>query len=109
LGLKRGDVVVLAPPGEFGKARPAVVIQSDFAITDSTVMFLPFTTDLGRYPMARVLVAPTDENGLRVPCEAMIDLIKTVSAAKVARLIGRLDRKSLEAIETALMVHLGLV
>jgi mRNA-degrading endonuclease toxin of MazEF toxin-antitoxin module len=39
----------------------------------------------------------------------MVDLIRTVSVAKVARVIGRLDRKSLEAVEAALTVHLGLV
>ena len=27
--MKRGDVVIVSAPGDFGKPRPAVVIQSD--------------------------------------------------------------------------------
>jgi mRNA interferase MazF len=109
LGLRRGDIVVLAPPGEFGKPRPALIIQSDHSIADATVTFLPFTSDLGRYPATRVRVDPSESNGLHVDCEVMVNLIQTVSTAKVSRVIGRVDRATMQAIEIALMVHLGLV
>jgi mRNA interferase MazF len=32
--LKRGDIVVVAAPGDYGKPRPAVVVQAD-ALTEA--------------------------------------------------------------------------
>ena len=39
--MKRGDIVTVAAPGDYGKPRPAVVIQSDWlAQTDSVLVAL---------------------------------------------------------------------
>ena len=29
-GVKRGDIVTVAAPGDYGKPRPAVIVQSNF-------------------------------------------------------------------------------
>jgi mRNA interferase MazF len=107
--VKRGDIIVVALPGEFGKPRPVLVIQADLAPVDYTVTYLPITSDLVRVPLARVRVEPTPENGLRKPSEVMVDRISTSALARVGQTIGRVDRETLLAVETALLVHLGLV
>jgi mRNA interferase MazF len=43
--LKRGDVVVVALPGDYGKPRPALIIQSDlFNETHASVTVIPVTS-----------------------------------------------------------------
>ena len=34
--MRRGDIVVVAAPGDYGKPRPAVVVQAD-ALTESGI------------------------------------------------------------------------
>jgi mRNA interferase MazF len=109
MGLRRGDLILVAPPGEFGKPRPALVIQADIAVVDLTVTYLPITSDLARVPYARVPLDPSPENGLLKPSEVMVDLIFTTKVSRVGRVIGRVDRETMQAVEVALMVHLGLV
>ena len=83
MGLKRGNVITVARPGEFGKPRPAVVVQSNLAETSMTVTFLPITSDLVRAPEIRVPLEPNANNGLRSPSEVMVDMIQTVGKRKV--------------------------
>ena len=43
--MKRGDLITVAVSGDYGKPRPALVIQSDFlADTDSVLVCLLTTT-----------------------------------------------------------------
>lgn len=98
-----------APPGEFGKPRPAIVMQAEISLVQATVTYIPITSDLGWLPRTRVRIEPLEENGLRVPSEAMVDIIQTSSVRRVGRVIGRVNDATMQAVETALMVHLGLV
>ena len=84
------------------------MIQADVSLADATVTFLPLTSDLGRFPLARVAILPTSENGLQVMSDVMVDLIQTVGVDRVGRVIGRMEPTILQAVEIALMVHLGL-
>src|SRR6266851_3421837 len=45
--MSRGDVVIVAAPGDYGKSRPAVIVQSN-AIPDShaSVVICPMTSEL---------------------------------------------------------------
>jgi len=106
--LKRGNIVTVAPPGEFGKPRPALVIQSDIALPAPTVTFLPITSDLNRVPLIRVPIAPSAQNGLLKPSEVMVEMIQTSSARRIGKVIGHLDKQTMQAVETALLIHLGL-
>lgn len=40
--MKRGDIVTVALSGDYGKSRPALIIQSDLFET-STITLLPIT------------------------------------------------------------------
>ena len=64
--LKRGDVVVVALAGDYGKPRPALVIQSDlFNETHASVTIVPLTSTLVDAPIFRLSVEPSRANGLR--------------------------------------------
>ncbi len=107
--MRRGDIVIVAPPGEFGKPRPALVLQSDEGPLLETLTYLPITSDLAYFPDLRVPIAPTAENGLRLDSEVMIDMIQTSSLAKFGPVIGHVDALTLIRVEAALSMHLGLV
>ena len=60
---------MVALQGDSGKPRPAVVIQADWFDALSTVVVLPLTSSLQDAAVTRIDVAPTDQNGLKVPSQ----------------------------------------
>ncbi|HEY5214582.1 MAG TPA: type II toxin-antitoxin system PemK/MazF family toxin [Acidobacteriaceae bacterium] len=106
--MKRGDLVLVAPAGEFGKPRPALIIQSDAAFPSGNFTYLPITSDLLRVPDIRVPVTPNPKNGLRQPSEIMVDMIQTSSLARFGGIIGTIDASTLRSVESALALHVGL-
>ncbi|WP_181706746.1 type II toxin-antitoxin system PemK/MazF family toxin [Chthonobacter rhizosphaerae] len=106
--MKRGDVVTVALQGDFGKPRPAVVVQSDLFADAPTVTLAPFTSHLRDADLIRHTVAPSDGNGLRAVSQAMIDKLSTLPRDKIGPVIGRLDPPDMEAINRLLAVFLGL-
>jgi len=107
-GLRRGDIVVVALQGDYGKPRPALVVQSDLFSTHSSVAILPITSELLAAPLIRIGVEPSADNGLRKPSQVMIDKPYTVAREKVGGRIGRLDEATLLQVNRSMMVWLGL-
>ena len=65
---RRGDFVTIALSGDFGKPRPALILQADqFAGT------------------ATVTVHPDAQNGLRRPSQVMVDKAMTVKREKLGQ------------------------
>jgi mRNA interferase MazF len=105
--VKRGDVVTVALQGDYGKPRPAVIIQSDLFDAHPSVTLLPITSELRGLALFRVPLEPGDETGLAKPSEAMVDKIQTVAHAKLGQVIGRLGEDSMGAVSRALALFLG--
>jgi len=103
----RGDLAVVALQGDFGKPRPALIIQSDLFAEHPTVTVLPITSDLREAPLLRLTVQPSPENGLRSPSQIMVDKAHTVLRDKVGQRIGRLDGATMVAVNRALALFLG--
>jgi len=104
----RGDLVTIATQGDFGKPRPALVIQSDLFHEHPTLTVLPVTGTLVSAPLLRVTVHATPENGLQKTSQIMIDKAITVKQEKVGPAFGRIDANGLIEIERALAVFLGI-
>ncbi len=52
--MRRGDVVLVAVPGDYGKPRPAVVIQTDLANeTHASFVVCPMTSYIQDAPLFR--------------------------------------------------------
>jgi mRNA interferase MazF len=105
--MRRGDVVTIALQGDFGKPRPALVIQSDLFDEHPSVTVLPITSDLRETPLFRVTINPDDENCLLMPSQVMVDKAQTISREKIGSTFGRLNNESLLAVNRALAVFLG--
>jgi mRNA interferase MazF len=106
--IRRGDLVVAAFTGDYGKPRPALVAQSDAFAELESVTLLPLTTDLHDWPLLRVAVDPTVENGLRQRSHVMVDKAATLSRNKISRAIGRVDPTTMRVIDVALANFLGV-
>jgi mRNA interferase MazF len=106
--VKRGEVVTIVLAGADGKPRPALVMQSALFEAHSSVTILPVASELRMAPLIRVTINPSESNGLRKPCQVMIDTAQTVPREKIGKMIGKLEDESLVAINRALAVFLGI-
>jgi mRNA interferase MazF len=80
--VRRGDLVTVSAPGNHGKPRPAVIVQSDWLIATDSVLV--------NAPLYRLTIEPSDANGLKAPSQVMIDKIVAIPRKKCGRVIGRL-------------------
>ena len=106
--MRRGDFVTIALQGDFGKPRPALVIQADPFDEHATVTVLPVTTTLVAAPLFRITVQPDGGNGLQKPSQVMADKAMTVKRDKVGPAFGRIDVDALVEVERCLAVFLGI-
>lgn len=104
---RRGDLVTVAVPGDFGKPRPALVIQADLFDQTGTVTVLLVSGTLVDAPLIRVTVDPSSDNGLRKPSQAMIDKAMTIKRERLGPVIGRLDDGAMLAVTRSLALFLG--
>ena len=105
--MKRGDLLTIALQGDYGKPRPALVVQSDLFSQHPSVTILPITSDLRQTPLFRIEIEPTVENGLKNLSQVMIDKVQSISVEKVGNTFGRLDDEAMLSINRALAVWLG--
>jgi mRNA interferase MazF len=107
--MKRGDVVTVAIPGDFGKPRPAVVVQTNL-LNDghASIVVCPFTSTVIDSPLFRVIVEPTVRNGLEVRSHVMVDKLASVRRPKIGPTIGVLDPETMIAIDRALAFVLAM-
>lgn len=96
--MRRGDIVTVDASGDYGKARPAVIVQSDS---------LPAAHDADRDAVS-CHNQPTPDNGLRSQSHIMAEKPMTLRRAKVGPVIGRLSAPQARALNAALAFALGL-
>jgi mRNA interferase MazF len=107
--MRRGDVVVVAAGGDFGKPRPAVVVQTDaLPETHASVVICQMTSDVADAPYFRVTVEPNEKNGLRIRSQVMADKPVTVRRERIGQSIGRLTDADIGRLNIALAFVMGL-
>ena len=101
--------MVVALQGDYGKPRPALVVQSDlFNGTHGSVTIVPVTTTLVDAPLFRMTIDPSPANGLRSLSQLMIDKVTTVRRDRIARRVGTLEDEKLLRATRALALWLGI-
>jgi mRNA interferase MazF len=106
--MPRGDVVIVAAPGDYGKPRPALIVQSN-AIPEShaSVVICPLTSELVEADF-RVTVEPGPETGLRLRSQVMADKPVTVRRERIGHRIGQLGAADMARLNVALAFVMGL-
>ncbi|MGH6912989.1 MAG: type II toxin-antitoxin system PemK/MazF family toxin [Geminicoccales bacterium] len=107
--MKRGDVVLVALRGDYGKPRPAVILQNDLITAEESdsVIVCPMTSHVSGMKEFRVLVEPAPDNGLRSRSEVMVEKLAGVPRRRLRDVIGRLDAEAMQAVEQASLLVLG--
>jgi mRNA interferase MazF len=105
---QRGDLVTVSLQGDYGKPRPALVIQSDLLADLESVVLCPVTSDL-RNAVFRVTLEPNPGNGLRTLSQVMVDKLTTLPRTKISEPFGRLDEEKLKMVDRALLLVVGVI
>jgi len=106
--MQRGDLVSVAIQGDFGKPRPALVIQSPHFANHTSVTVLLVTSTLVEAPLLRVTVQAAPGNGFEKTSQIMIDKAMTLKREKIGPVLGRVNPDELTQVERGLAVFLGI-
>ena len=107
--MKRGEVWTAAGGRDYaGKPRPIVIVQDDRFDATSSITVCAFTSDPTDAPLFRLVVEPSEVNGLETVSRLMVDKITTMPKAKLGRRIGRLAHEDMVRLNRGLMIFLGL-
>jgi mRNA interferase MazF len=113
MNIKRGEIYLAALDPvvgrEISKTRPVVVVSNDQNNTFSaTVTILPITSKniQSVYPF-EVFLSKGDAN-LPKDSKVKADQIRTLDKNRMIKFIGVADQKDLDAIDTAMKIHLAL-
>jgi mRNA interferase MazF len=107
--VKRGEIWTVSGGASYtGKPRPAVIVQEDRLNQTASITLCAFTTDPTEAPLLRMVIEPTDRNGLKNASRLMIDKVTTVPKTRVGKRIGKLSVEDLVRLNRALTVFLGL-
>lgn len=105
--MRRGDLVTVALQGNYGKPRPALIIQSDLFDEHPSVTILPVTSEMRDTPLFRISIDPSPDNGLRKTSQVMIDKAQSVPREKLSDSFGHLDDETMVSVNRALALFLG--
>lgn len=106
--MKRGNLVTVALQGDYGKPRPALIVQSDFFDQHPSVVILPITSEIRETPLFRFTLEPSKKNGLTKKSQVMIDKVQAVSREKLRNIFGKITDSEILEIERLLAVFLGI-
>ena len=96
-------------PGNYGKPRPALVVQSDlFNDTHASITVAPVTSTIVDTPLFRVTVEPSRRNGLRLVSQIVVDKVTTVRRQRLGQTIGRLEEDIMLRVSRALALWFGI-
>jgi mRNA interferase MazF len=116
----RGTVVVInldpPPPGqtpvghEISKLRPCVVIQNDIGNKNSSVVIVAALGDAERFsrPLPVWVLVKKGEGGTDKACYVLCNQVHSVDEKRFVKILGKLDDKTMEDVDKALKISLGL-
>ena len=100
--------MTVALQGDYGKPRPALIIQADQFADLGSVVILPLTSTMVEAPLLRLNVEPSSDTGLRNTSQIMLDKPMTVKADKIGPAFGHLDDAAMVSVNRSLALFLGL-
>lgn len=107
--MKRGDLVTVSLGGDYGKPRPAVIVQNDAVAAFDSVILCPLSSARTDATTVRVVVEPDAENQLRARSEVMVEKVITAPRSRLGPVIGRLSAEAMAEVSQKLGFVLGIV
>ena len=106
--MNRGELWTVSGGTDAQKPRPALIIQDDLFAASESITLLPLTSRLTDAPLLRLTVEPGQLTGLESVSQIMVDKLTTVRRANLGQRMGRVDAKTMVAVEQSLALFLGL-
>ena len=107
--IKRGDIVICNLKGDYGKTRPAVVVQSDlFNPTHASIVVCPITSSLIDSPLFRLEIFESKRNGLLEKSQIMVDKIIAIKRDKICKKIGVISHKEQDNLDSSIKLWLSI-
>ena len=106
--MTRGDFVTVTMAGDFGKTRPALVIQSDLFAKHASVTVLLVTGTPVNAALFRVTIQPDEHHGLLKPSQIMVDKTMTVARDRLGAPFGAAGDAVMVEVTRRLAVFLGI-
>lgn len=106
--MKRGEISTVSGGGYAGKPRPAVVAQDERFDATLSATICALTTDETEAPLFRLVVQPSERDGLRVVSRLIVNQLTTLPKERLGERIGRLDDEDMVRLNSAILVFLGL-
>jgi mRNA interferase MazF len=110
---KRGEVYLVAFDPTIGaeiqKTRPALIVQNDVANRHSPITIVAAITsqfDEPLYPTEALIQPP--EGGLSIPSVVLLNQVRSVDKRWLVRRLGTFAPVTMERVDRALLVSLGL-
>jgi mRNA interferase MazF len=100
--LWRGDVVTAILARDYGKPRPAVILQAHLLSQLDSVFVCPFTTDLTTEGAPRILVRAADRKGLREDSVLMMDKLGAVGRQRCGERFEHMEERWMNEIKQML-------
>ncbi|MGV0104139.1 mRNA interferase [Nostoc sp. DSM 114160] len=101
--MARGDILLVGLPESDKREekgnRPAIAVQTDIA-TSPMLIIVPVTSSLGalRFPFT-VRIEPSEQNGLTLPCVAMVFQLRAIDRKRIIQKIGELELQYLTQVD----------
>jgi len=108
MALRLGDLATVVLQGDYGKPRPALVIQANQFAELGSVVILPIPSTIIDAPLLRLSVDPSSGNGLTTSSQIMLDKPMTVSTGEIGAVFGHLDDTTMVSVNRLLALILGL-
>jgi len=112
---RRGEIYLTALDPTLGreiqKTRPALIIQNDVSNRLSEITIVAPITSTVRFPLSPVHVplAADRNTGLSLTSVALFNQIRAVDRMRLIQRLGRIDGETLERVDEAIGISLGLV
>jgi mRNA interferase MazF len=112
---RRGEIYLVGFDPTIGheiqKTRPAVIIQNDISNQHSPITIVAaISTQFGNPPRPReVPIAMSAKAGLGKPSAMILNQIRSIDRARLQKRLGTLDVATMERVDEAIQISLGLV
>jgi mRNA interferase MazF len=95
---------------EIRKTRPAVVIQNDVSNQYSPITIVAaISSQFSSPPFPREIVIEPEESGLPERSAVILNKIRSVDRQRLAKKMGRISAQSMQRVDQAIRISLGLV
>src|SRR3546814_18315438 len=100
LAVKRGDIVAVSLQGDYGKPRPALMVQSNVLDELESLVICPITSAV-RDAAFRITVEPDNTNGSRVLSQVMVDKVSTRPRSNIRTPLRKFDSERVQSVVSA--------